>query len=268
MSIRRIESIYATCMDRTEMTCPQMAVLLALGFCANAETERCFPSKLFLAKLTHCGESTVERACSELRKAGLIDWRKGGMGPSGLQSNSYVFTFPHRRMGSRREGYQQLTANPPSERGYATPTARVVPPRSEGYPPPERGGKSVGTQKEIGSEVGSDRTDAKISFERPTQDGVTTLQAFSLPRAATAMEASALQKRAGVSLVREAMRVCGVRDADNARVFSSEMCRHDQSAILECIFTLESELRAGEHAQICNLAALLMRRIKSLPKIS
>ena len=89
----------------------------------------------------------------------------------------------------------------PSERGGA-PTAMVVPPRSEGYPPPERGGKSVGTQKEIGSEVGSDRTDAKISFERPTQDGVTPLQAYAADQVPaedflTTAKADAFRRSAG-----------------------------------------------------------------------
>ena len=71
-----------------------------------------------------------------------------------------------------------LRRTPPRSEGHP-PHGDGSTPSERGVPPPERGGKSVGTQKEIGSEVGSDRTDAKISFERPTQDGVTPLQAYA-----------------------------------------------------------------------------------------
>lgn len=67
------------------------------------------------------------------------------------------------------------------------------------------------------------------------------------------------------SLLQEAMAACSVRDADNRRVFMSEIVRHQPADVLECLQTFLSERRQGEHANARNLAAVLMTRLKALP---
>ena len=56
----------------------------------------------------------------------------------------------------------------------------------------------------------------------------------------------------------------GVTDRDNARVFSSEMMGRDPLRCLEEIRRFASERRQGEMANVRNLAALLVERLKAV----
>ena len=67
-----------------------------------------------------------------------------------------------------------------------------------------------------------------------------------------------------VSVVDEAMRVCGVNDMDNKRTFTLVMLTKNPSDCLEEIITFESEIRQGEHDKAKNLAAILTKRLKAL----
>ena len=78
-------------------------------------------------------------------------------------------------------------------------------------------------------------------------------------------ESEELKKRENLSLVDEAMRVCGVDGPENKRAFTSVMITKKPSDCLEEIMTFESEIRQGEHAKARNLAAILMNRLKALP---
>ena len=153
MSIERIESAYAHCMDRKDISGPQMAVLLALGYCANAKTGLCCPSYGYISRLTHLGQETARRAATALREKKLIDWRSG-MTEDGNISNTYEFLFGEEKLVSRRRKrtYEPLGRSPveapvgvepaaplSSERGCPTLTAGVPYPQSEGTLPSERG---------------------------------------------------------------------------------------------------------------------------------
>ncbi len=78
-------------------------------------------------------------------------------------------------------------------------------------------------------------------------------------------ESEELKKRENLSLVDEAMRVCGVDGPENKWSFSSAMLTKKPSDCLEEIMAFESEIRQGEHARARNLAAILMNRLKALP---
>jgi hypothetical protein len=68
-----------------------------------------------------------------------------------------------------------------------------------------------------------------------------------------------------MSVVDEAMRVCGVDGFENKKSFSLVMATKKPADCLEEILTFESEIRQGEHAKAKNLAAILMNRLKALP---
>ena len=78
-------------------------------------------------------------------------------------------------------------------------------------------------------------------------------------------ESEELKKRENLSLVDEAMRVCGVEGPLNKQSFSLVMLTKKPEDCLEAIMTFESEVRQGEHTKAKNLAAILMNRLKALP---
>ena len=127
MSIRRIESAYATFLDDKRLSGTDMSVLVALAYAANEKRdEDCFPSYGFLAQMSHFRESAVSNACKRLRGLKIIDWTSGGKGRQGGNvSNKYRFLFPLCKMLSRRERYQQLGEPPTPPQGVPTPTERV-----------------------------------------------------------------------------------------------------------------------------------------------
>ena len=78
-------------------------------------------------------------------------------------------------------------------------------------------------------------------------------------------ESEELKKRENLSVVDEAMRVCGVDGPENKWSFTPVMITKKPTDCLEEIMTFESEIRQGEHAKSENLAAILMNRLKALP---
>ena len=157
MSIRRIESAYATFQGDKRLSSTDMSVLVALAYIANEEKgEACYPSVAYLAELSHFSESAVTKACANLKKLKVIDWVSGGQNRlGGNVSNTYEFLFPHRKMKSRHESYQQLMTSPsakgsdsscpgggplPRVAGNPTPRGGVPLPHVAGYPTP-RGGE-------------------------------------------------------------------------------------------------------------------------------
>jgi len=60
------------------------------------------------------------------------------------------------------------------------------------------------------------------------------------------------------------MEAAGVTDRDNARVFSSVMMGRDPLRCLEEIHRFAIERRQGEMANVRNLAALLVERLKTV----
>ena len=60
------------------------------------------------------------------------------------------------------------------------------------------------------------------------------------------------------------MEAAGVTDKDNMRVFSSVMMGRDTMRCLEEIHRFASERRQGEMANVRNLAAMLVQRLKAV----
>ena len=69
-----------------------------------------------------------------------------------------------------------------------------------------------------------------------------------------------------VSPVMEAMEAAGVTDMDNRRAFTSAMMGLESMQCREVIHQFKSELRNGEMKNVRNLAALLMQRLKDIPR--
>ena len=248
MSIRRIESAYATFLDDRKMSAAEMSVLVALAYVANEKrNEDCYPSDSYLKLLTHLGDRTIRSARNNLRSRKIIDWVSGGMGrQGGNTSNRYMFLFPHLKMSSRRERYQQL-AEPP--------TAQVAVPTAPAAVPYGTSCRTLRHQLPTNSERTRNRT-SESNIEFRFDPGVVDK---------SGKESEELKKRESLSLVDEAMKACGVSDMENKRTFSSLMLAKNPDSCYEVIRTFESEVRQGEHLKARNLAAILTKRLKSLP---
>ena len=253
MSIRRIESSYATFLGDRKMSAAEMSVLVALAYVANEKrNEDCFPADSHLKLLTHLGDRTIRLARNNLRSRKIIDWVSGGKGRQGGNiSNRYKFLFPHCKMPTQRERYQQL-AEPP--------TALVAVPTASDAVPYGTGCRTLRQQLPTNTEGTRNRT----SESNTENKGVVPLSGFEFKFDSGAVDKS-LSSREQKSLVDEAMRVCGVGGPENKKAFSSVMCTKKSADCLETIMTFESEVRQGEHAKAKNLAAVLMNRLKALP---
>ena len=261
MSIRRIESAYATFFGDERLSSRDMSILVALAYVANEKQgEVCFPSQSYLSKMSHFSESIVGNACNRLRELKIIDWISGGKSRQGGNiNNRYRFLFPHCKMQSRRERYQQLGEPPtPPEREPTPPDGEPYPVR-EGTLPRQEGSNTEGTPK-------------RTSESNTENKGVVPLSDFEFkfePEVVEKPERALVKPKMPdpekVSVVDEAMRVCGVNDMDNKRTFTLVMLTKNPGDCLEEIMTFESEVRQGEHDKAKNLAAILTKRLKALP---
>ena len=252
MSIRRIESAYATFLEDRKMSAAEMSVLVALAYVANEKRdEDCFPSDSYLKLLTHLGDRTIRMARNNLRSRKIIDWISGGMGRQGGNiSNRYRFLFPHLKMPTQRERYQQLSE---------PPTAQVAVPTAPDAVPSGKDCRTLRQQLPTNTEGTPKRT----SESKPEDRGVVPLSDFEFKFEPGIVDKS-LADREQKSVVDEAMRVCGVDGPENKRAFSSVMLTKSRADCLEAIMTFESEIRQGEHAKAKNLAAILTKRLKAL----
>ena len=142
MSIKRIESCYATFLGDKGIDGTAMSVLIALAYCANERNdENCYPSDSYLEQLTHFTPTAIRNARRRLKEKNIINWISGGSNREyGNISNRYQFLFPLKKLESKRERYQQLSTCPPSlpasptppptARGAVPPARRAVPPRT------------------------------------------------------------------------------------------------------------------------------------------
>ena len=260
MSIRRIESAYATFLEDRKMSAAEMSVLVALAYVANEKRdEDCFPSDSYLKLLTHLGDRTIRLARNNLRSRKIIDWISGGMGRQGGNiSNRYRFLFPHLKMPTQRERYQQLGE---------PPTAQVAVPTAPDAVPSGKDCRTLRQQLPTNTEG----TPKKTSESNTENKGVVPLSDFEFkfePEVVEKPERALVKPKMPdpekVSVVDEAMRVCGVNDMDNKRTFTLVMLTKNPGDCLEEIMTFESEVRQGEHDKAKNLAAILTKRLKAL----
>ena len=259
MSIRRIESAYATFLDDKKMSAAEMSVLVALAYIANEKRdEACFPADSYLKLMTHLGERTIRLARNTLRSRKIIDWVSGGMGRQGGNiSNRYKFLFPHCKMPTQRERYQQLGE---------PPTAQVAVPTAPDAVPSGKDCRTLRHQLPTNTEGTPNRT----SESKPEDRGVAPLSGFEFKFEPGAVDKSEketeeLKKRENISLVDEAMKACGVKDMENKRKFSSLMLKKKPDDCYEVIMTFASERKQGEHSGLRKPAAELTKRLKALP---
>ena len=260
MSIRRIESAYATFFGDKRLSSTDMSILVALAYIANEKRdEECFPSHGYLAEMSHFGDSAVGDACKRLRDLKIIDWVSGGKGRQGGNiSNKYRFLFPHCKMLSRRERYQQFGEPPtPPERVPTPPEGEPYPVR-EGSVPRQEGSNTEGTPKR------TSESNTENSGVVPLSDFEFKFEPGIVEKPESAPVKSKMPDPEKVSVVDEAMRVCGVNDMDNKRTFTLVMLTKNPGDCLEEIMTFESEVRQGEHDKAKNLAAILTKRLKAL----
>lgn len=235
MSIRRIESSYATFLEDEVLSGTQMSVLLALAYTANEERgECCFPSDPTLSRLTHFTERAVRKAREKLRARKIITWESGGKSrEGGNTSNRYTFLFPHKRMPTRNERYKSMDESP--RLSVAAPAAPVK------------------------AEV----TPAKAPDEYLTAGelfGLPTFQAVVKPVVAR----DAKPKAPLPLMVQEAMKVCRVSDDYNINTFKRVIRDKNPDSVFQEICTFRSEINAHEHDNAENLAAILTARLQKL----
>lgn len=235
MSIRRIESSYATFLEDEVLSGTQMSVLLALAYTANEERgECCFPSDPTLSRLTHFTERAVRKAREKLRARKIITWESGGKSrEGGNTSNRYTFLFPHKRMPTRNERYKSMDESP-----RLSVTAPAAPVKAEVTP-------------------------AKAPDEYLTAGelfGLPTFQAVVKPVVAR----DAKPKAPLPLMVQEAMKVCRVSDDYNINTFKRVIRDKNPDSVFQEICTFRSEINAHEHDNAENLAAILTARLQKL----
>lgn len=252
MSIRRIESSYATFLEDEVLSGTQMSVLLALAYTANEERgECCFPSDPTLSRLTHFTERAVRKAREKLRARKIITWESGGKSrEGGNTSNRYTFLFPHKRMPTRNERYKPMDESPRlSVVPVAAPVAAPVTPPSV----------TPRTAPPVKAEV----TPAKAPDEYLTAGelfGLPTFQAVVKPVVAR----DAKPKAPLPLMVQEAMKVCRVSDDYNINTFKRVIRDKNPDSVFQEICTFRSEINAHEHDNAENLAAILTARLQKL----
>lgn len=248
MSIRRIESSYATFLEDEGLSGTQMSVLLALAYTANEERgECCFPSDPTLSRLTHFTERAVRKAREKLRARKIITWESGGKSrEGGNTSNRYTFLFPHKRMPTRNERYKSMDES--ARLSVAPVAAPVTPP-----------GVTPRTAAPVKAEV----TPAKAPDEYLTAGelfGLPTFQAVVKPVVAR----DAKPKAPLPLMVQEAMKVCRVSDDYNINTFKRVIRDKNPDSVYQEICTFRSEINAHEHDNADNLAAILTARLQKL----
>ena len=274
MSIRRIESSYATFLEDEVLSGTQMSVLLALAYTANEERgECCFPSDPTLSRLTHFTERAVRKAREKLRARKIITWESGGKSrEGGNTSNRYTFLFPHKRMPTRNERYKSMDESPrlsvTAPAASATPAAPVAAPVAVPVAAPVAApvvapvappSVTLRTAPPVKAEV----TPAKAPDEYLTAGelfGLPTFQAVVKPVVAR----DAKPKAPLPLMVQEAMKVCRVSDDYNINTFKRVIRDKNPDSVYQEICTFRSEINAHEHDNAENLAAILTARLQKL----
>jgi len=237
MSIQRIESAYAYCLDK-KIKPSEMSVLIGLAYCANATTGACFPSDPYIGRLVHVAASTVQDARNRLRNAGIIDWVQRKAGNNAQTSNSYRFLFPMMKLKSARESYQQVVDNSASQYTISTPPPphEAVPPTpADGVPPPRQ--MVTNTENKKKKNTSSFPSQPKYVVDRHTDQE---------------------------SSIQWAMRICNVDDMRNRKTFSHYMVNIPANDLHDLLEGFEDSLRKGELKTRKSPAAYLTDMFKKM----
>jgi len=262
MSISRIESAYAYFLDR-KISLTQMAVLQALAYHANEETEECHPSNATLAREVHTSANTVGTACKALKKMGAIDWVKGGQFEGVNVANVYTFLFPRMKMPTKRERYEAILAKRgvTKQNGHRAqaPLPQYQSPLGTGTQSP-----SAGVPTQFGSNTEDNRNPkTKIKSEREPEGALPSFDFKFAGCANKGMSIADAFDHDRSSPQQAAMALCGVNDVHNQRTFGKYMgiIGMTESWYVVDAFRLEIE-KNGEHKNAKNRAAILTGRLK------
>ena len=268
MGYKNTERVYRGVTDTSPT---EQAVLAYIAHRADDETGQCHPAGVRIASETHFSRAAVMRALDVLREKGVLRWVSGGRTKGGRAlSNLYTVNLPplDKSKGkavdnskedarkektrvsqgdpavSHRETVQCLTERQcsVSQRDTNIHIIDKEQPVSNRTRPEGRGKTGPGR-----FDLGGKRREEAVSFKELLGD----------------VEAPPPPPRT-LSPVQEAMAAAGVTDKDNARVFSSVMAGRDPLRCLEEIRRFASERRQGEMANVRNLAALLVARLKAI----
>ena len=260
----------------TDTSPTEQAVLAYIGHRADDATGQCYPRIVLIMAETRLSRAAVMRALDALRGKGVLRWVRGGRIKGGKAvSNRYTIALPpvdkpkgkkpkrkavdnfkedareeETRVsqgdtaGSHRETMQGFTERP-CRVSQRDPNIHIIDkeqPVSNITRPEGRVETGPGRY-----DLGGKRREGAVLFKELLGD----------------VEAPPPSPRA-LSPVQEAMAAAGVTDKDNARVFSSVMMGRDPMRCLEEIHRFASERRQGEMANVRNLAALLVERLKAV----
>ena len=252
----------------------EQQVLALLAHFADDKTGQCFPSIETLARQSHLSHSTVMRCLDSLKKKGYLKWIPGGRKKRGrVLSNLYKLTLPKpapKRDEITLSEFWEDVDNSPSRvaqcDGYpshtATPHSRTVRPlpvaqrdtiiyRTSIENPGDHNPPTDAADMEMPGrfDLGVARRDGTLGDVLKKLDSV----------------AQEMKRREEKSLVQCAVEATDKGDVDNRKTFAKVMLDKNPDDCREEIYRFASERRAGEFSKIKNLAALLTKRLSSLP---
>ena len=249
--------------DVHDTTATEQQVLALLAHFVDDKTGQCFPSIETVARQTHLSRATVIRCLDALKR------KKRGR----VLSNLYKLTLPkpapkcdetilsefwedvdnsHSRV-SQCDGYPSHSETPHSLTVRPLPVSRCDPiiyKSSKDHP----GGHNPPTEAAGGEMPG------RFAFGVARRDG--TLDDVFRKIEAASQE---MKRREEKSLLQLALEATDTSDMENRKTFAKVMMGKNAEDCREEIYRFESERRAGEFAKIQNLAALLTKRLSSLP---
>lgn len=272
MSIKRIESAYATYLDDERISPTQMAVLQALAYCANGKSknEDCFPGRGYLEMLTHFSDTAIDKACEKLREMGVISWTRHVNKKGEWDSNSYKFLFPLKKMPKRRDRYESVTVTGQSTMAttLATVGSDVGHSSQPEYPP------SPTTLATLGSEVATNTERNSLSIPLLNSESEAG-RGEGEPK--PSFEVSGVLKKASYTkssqenderqdVIGMAIKACGKNPNDEREraSFGTVIKTYGLDNARDEIYAFASEVRQGEHKNADNLAAVLMTRLKAI----
>ena len=264
MGFKYTERVYRAVTDTSPT---EQAVLAYLAHRADDKTGKCFPSGERIMSETHFSRAAVMRALDALREKGVLRWVSGGRTKGGRAlSNLYTLNLPPLEMAvdnSKKDAHEEKARV--SQRDNAVSHRETVQGLTGRQCSVSQGdtNKHITTIEQPISNItrpeGREKTGpGRFNLGVKRREG-----AVSFGELLGKVETPPPPPRA-VSPVQEAMEAAGVTDKDNMRVFSSVMMGRDTMRCLEEIRRFASERRQGEMANVRNLAALLVQRLKAV----
>lgn len=250
MSIKRIESVYATYKDDPEITAPQMAVLVSLAYCANeGKNEACYPGLGYLKELTHFGATAIKEARKALRKRGIIDWTNTSSGKGDFDSNDYTFLFPLKKLVSKRIKYEPVSRETTGGESHCDLGSVVKQPTVS-----REAATNTGTIPEIISV-----RDAGRGVGKPKP----MFEVSGVLKKADTFKASPCNNGANGGIVHDILALCKENPNDRNQVLplNKFLLKIDFNDVMDEYHRFKSEIEQGEHKNLRKPIAEFMKRL-------